>query len=73
VSELTSYLVTKGFSGPDAATAAQGYLYQQLQRQVNLLSFLDCFRTIAWLTFAAVPLLLLIRRFKPAGKAPAAH
>jgi hypothetical protein len=28
---------------------------------------------IAWLTLAAVPLLLLLRQFKPAGKAPAAH
>jgi DHA2 family multidrug resistance protein len=73
LSEVTNYLVTKGFSGPDAATAAQGYLYQQFQHQVNLLSFMDCFRVIAWLTLAAVPLLLLVRRFKPPGKAPAAH
>jgi DHA2 family multidrug resistance protein len=65
--------VTKGFSGPDAATAAQGYSYQQFQHQVSLLSFMDCFRVIAWLTLAAVPLLLFVRRFKPAGKAPAAH
>jgi DHA2 family multidrug resistance protein len=72
-SELTNYLVTKGFSGPDAAAAAQGYLYQQLQHQVSLLSFMDCFRVIAWLTLAAVPLRLFVRRFKPAGKAPAAH
>jgi MFS transporter, DHA2 family, multidrug resistance protein len=56
-----------------AATAAHGYLYQQLQRQVNFLSFMDCFRVISWLTLAVVPLLLLVRRFKPAGKAPAAH
>ena len=73
VTELTNYLVTKGFSGPDAATAAQGYLYQQFQHQVTLLSFMDCFRVIAWLTLAAVPLLLFIRRFTPAGKSPAAH
>jgi MFS transporter, DHA2 family, multidrug resistance protein len=72
-SELTNYLVTKGFSGPDAAAAAQGYLYQQLQHQVSLLSFMDCFRVIAWLTLAAVPLLLFVRHFKPAGKAPATH
>lgn len=26
---------------------------------------------IAWLTLAAVPLVLFIRHFKPAGKAPA--
>jgi DHA2 family multidrug resistance protein len=73
VNELTNYLVTKGFSGPDAAAAAQGYLYQQFQHQVSLLSFMDCFRVIAWLTLAAVFLLLFVRRFKPAGKAPAAH
>jgi DHA2 family multidrug resistance protein len=73
VTTLTNYLVTKGFSGPDAATAAHGYLYQQFQHQVSLLSFMDCFRVIAWLTLAAVPLLLFVRRFKPAGKTPAAH
>jgi DHA2 family multidrug resistance protein len=73
VAALSHYFVTKGLSGPEAATAAQGYLYQQLQRQVNLLSFMDCFRIIAWLTLAAVPLLLFIRRFKPVGKPPAAH
>jgi DHA2 family multidrug resistance protein len=73
VNALTNYLVTKGFSGPDAAAAANSYLYQQFQHQVSLLSFMDCFRVIAWLTLAAVPLLLFVRRFKPAGKAPAAH
>jgi DHA2 family multidrug resistance protein len=73
VGDMTNYLITKGFSGPDAATAANGYVYQQLQHQVSLLSFMDCFRVIAWLTFAAVPLLLFVRRFKPAGKAPAGH
>ena len=73
VTALTNYFVTRGFSGPDAAPAAHGYLYQQLQRQVSLLSFMDCFRVIALLTLAVVPLLLLIQRFKPAGKSPAAH
>jgi MFS transporter, DHA2 family, multidrug resistance protein len=73
ITELTNYLVAKGFSGPDAVTAANGYLYQQLQHQVNLFSFMDCFRVIAWLTLGAIPLLLLIRRFRPVGKAPAAH
>jgi DHA2 family multidrug resistance protein len=73
VTAVTNYLTTQGLSGPDAATAAHGYVYQQLQRQVSLLSFMDCFRAIAWLTLAAVPLLLLIRRFKPAGKPTGAH
>jgi DHA2 family multidrug resistance protein len=73
IAALTNYFVTKGFSGPDAENAAHGYLYQQLQHQVSLLSFMDCFRVIAWLTLAAVPLLLLVQRFKPASKPPAAH
>jgi DHA2 family multidrug resistance protein len=73
VSAMANYLVTKGWSGPDATAAAHGYLYQQLQHQVSLLSFMDCFRVIAWLTLAAIPLLLLVQRFKPAGKPPAAH
>jgi len=30
---------------------------------------MDCFRVIAWLTLAAVPLLLFVRRFKPGGRA----
>jgi DHA2 family multidrug resistance protein len=70
---LTEYLIHKGFTGPDAAAAAQVRLYQQLQHQVSLLSFMDCFRVIGWLTLAAVPLMLLVRGFKVAGKAPAGH
>ena len=73
ITVLTNYLVTNGFSGPDAGIASQGYLHQQFQRQVSLLSFMDCFRVIAWLTLAAVPLLLFVQRFKPAAKAPTAH
>jgi DHA2 family multidrug resistance protein len=70
---LTSYLISKGFTGPDASVAAQGSILQQLQHQVSLLAFMDCFRIIAWITLATVPLILLVRHFKPAGNAPAAH
>jgi MFS transporter, DHA2 family, multidrug resistance protein len=73
LTDLTNYLVSRGFSGPDAATAANSYFYQQLQHQVSLLSFMDCFRVIAWLTLGTVALLLLVQRFKPAGKPEAAH
>jgi MFS transporter, DHA2 family, multidrug resistance protein len=48
-------------------------LYRQPQHQVSLLAFMDCFRVIGWLTLAAVPLMLLVRNFKVAGKAAAAH
>jgi len=56
-----------------ARTTETEVLDQQLWRPVSLLSFMDCFRGIAWLISAVVLSLFLIRRFKPAGKAPAAH
>jgi hypothetical protein len=34
---------------------------------------MDCFRVIACLTLGSAALLLLVQRFKPAGKAQAAH
>jgi DHA2 family multidrug resistance protein len=70
---LADYLVSKGFTGPDAALAAQGGIFHQLQHQVSLLAFMDCFRILAWITLATVPLILAIRHFKPAGKTPVAH
>jgi hypothetical protein len=45
----------------------------KVEREVSLLSFMDRFRVIAWLTLAAVLLMFLVKRFKPAGRAPAAH
>ena len=70
---LADYLVSKGFTGPDAAVAAQDGIFQQLQHQVSLLAFLDCFRILAWITLATIPVLLAIRHFTPAGKPPVAH
>ena len=70
---LSDYLISKGYSGPDAALAAQGGLFQQLQHQVSLLAFMDCFRILAWVTLVTIPLLFAIRHFKPAGSGPAAH
>ncbi|HLJ90020.1 MAG TPA: DHA2 family efflux MFS transporter permease subunit [Candidatus Angelobacter sp.] len=70
---VANYLVSKGFSYADASTAAPGYFYRQLERQVSLLSFMDIFRAFAWLSLAALPLLLLVRNVKSSGKPPAAH
>jgi MFS transporter, DHA2 family, multidrug resistance protein len=70
---LTNYLIHQGLTEPDAALGAHRYLYEQLQHQVSLLAFMDCFRVIGWLTLAAVPLMLLVRTFKIAGKASGAH
>ena len=73
VHALTDYLISKGFTGPDAALAAQGGVFQQLQHQVSLLAFMDCFRVLAWVTLATIPLLFALRRFTPAGKPPVGH
>jgi len=70
---LADYLVSKGFTGPDAALGAQGSVFHQLQHQVNLLAFMDAFRILAWVTLATIPVLFAIRYFKPVGKPPAAH
>jgi hypothetical protein len=34
---------------------------------------MDCFRVIAWISLATVPLLLLVRHFKAVGNAPTGH
>ncbi|HVV47078.1 MAG TPA: MFS transporter, partial [Bryobacteraceae bacterium] len=73
IAALKDYLIQKGFTGPDADLAAPRYLYHQLQQQVSLLSFMDCFQVIGWVTLAAIPLLFLVKKFTPTGKAPAAH
>jgi DHA2 family multidrug resistance protein len=70
---LSNFLVAKGLSSPDAAKAAQGYIYQQFQHQVSFLAFMDCFRVIGWLTLAAALLLLFVRAFKPTPQAPPGH
>jgi DHA2 family multidrug resistance protein len=73
VSALTNYFVEKGFTGPDALVHAQGWGYQQLQRQASFLSFMDCFRVMAWVMLAAVLLLLLLKKVKAASAPPPAH
>ncbi len=70
---LAQQFISNGFSGPDAAAGARQALHRQFEAQVNLLSFMDCFRVSAWITLATVPLLLLVKRFKPAGTPAAAH
>lgn len=67
------YLMEKGFSAADAVPGTYAILYRNLLRQTQFLAFMDCFRVIGWLTLAAVPAVLLVKKFKPAAKAPAGH
>jgi DHA2 family multidrug resistance protein len=70
---MTDYLISKGFTTPDAVSAAYGTVYSQLHEQTQFLAFMDCFRVIGWLTLAAVPVAFLVKRFVPAGKPSVGH
>ena len=48
-------------------------LYGTVQRQAALLSFVEVFRIMAFLFLAIIPLILLMRKAKPRGIAPAVH
>jgi len=69
----TSRLLQHGLTSADAGPAALGIIYQQLVHQSTFLAFMDCFRVIAWLTLAMIPLVFLIRKFTAGGSAPAGH
>lgn len=47
-----------------AESAALGLLYRTLVKQATLLSFLDCFRMLAVMAMACLPLVLLFRRVR---------
>lgn len=73
IRRTTNYLMQQGYSHADAVKAAYLNSYQQLDAQTRLLGFMDVFRAIAWITFAATPLVLLIRRFNISGKPSGGH
>jgi DHA2 family multidrug resistance protein len=70
---MVSHLMQYGFTSADAGPASLGVVYQQLLRQSIFLSFMDCFRVIGWLTVAMIPVVVLVRKFKGSGSAPAGH
>src|SRR2546423_12427149 len=60
--------------GADPATAEQqawGHLYQTVQRQALLLSFIDNFWWLVWIFAAVIPLVVFLGGRPPAGQAPA--
>jgi len=70
---MVERLMQHGLTSADAGPAALGLLHQQLIRQSTFLAFMDCFRVIGWLTFAMIPLVLMLRKFKVGVGAPAGH
>jgi DHA2 family multidrug resistance protein len=62
---LTNYFSAHGFSHADAAVHAQAQAFALLERQATFQAFLDCFTALGWFVLMGVPLVLLIRKFKP--------
>jgi len=62
---LTDYFSAHGFSHADAVIHAQAQAFAFLERQAFFLAFLDCFTALGWFVLMGVPLVLLIKTFKP--------
>ena len=67
-SQLTRMLVAKGETTWDASHKALGLLEATIQRQASLLSYLDAYRLVAFLSLVCVPLILFAGRSKPLTK-----
>jgi len=72
VAALQSMFAGAGASTADAAQHAQALVYQMVQRQATMLSYIDTFWILALLFAAMVPFVLLMQRPRGGG-APPAH
>jgi DHA2 family multidrug resistance protein len=57
----------------EGAAPFLGMVYQQVQRQASVLSYIDDFRFLSYLFYVLTPMVFLMRRPKKHGPAPAAH
>jgi MFS transporter, DHA2 family, multidrug resistance protein len=73
VQQTAAFLEAHGYSHADALRASYLHYYNQLQSQTQLLAFMDCFHVIGVITLIAAPVVLLTKKFKLGGKAPAGH
>jgi DHA2 family multidrug resistance protein len=69
---MTAMLVSKGETAWEASRHALGLLEATVQRQSSLLSYLDAYRLVAFLSLVCVPLILFAGRSKPLTKEAAA-
>jgi DHA2 family multidrug resistance protein len=58
---ITHMLMTRGPDAVHAVILAQGMVYQELQRQAMMLSFVDNFRTMAFICVGVIPLMLVMK------------
>jgi MFS transporter, DHA2 family, multidrug resistance protein len=58
---ITQMLMMRGPNSAHAAVQAQGMIYQELQRQAMMMSFVDNFRTMAIICLLVIPLMLVMK------------
>jgi DHA2 family multidrug resistance protein len=73
LAQLASMLVAKGQTSWEATHRALGILEATIERQSSLLSYLDAYRLVAFLSLACVPLILFAGRSKKLTKEAAAE
>jgi DHA2 family multidrug resistance protein len=72
IAAMRSVFAAAGANAADATQQAQAFVYQMVQRQATMLSFIDTFWLLAVLFAALMPFVLLMRRPR-GGAAPPAH
>ena len=66
-------LLAQGSGAAQASSQAHGVLYNMIQRQAAMLSFVDDFWLLGLIFLAVIPLMLFMKKAKPATEAVAAH
>lgn len=73
LSETAQNLVASGATAARAAALAPVLLYQELGRQAAMLSYLDDFRFMAWVSFASLGLLFFLKKSELRKEGVPAH
>jgi DHA2 family multidrug resistance protein len=73
INQLTNYFSNQGFSPVDATHHAMAQISALVQRQADMLGFLDTFWLLGAIAFLGPMLAVLIRRLPRAGGSVAAH
>ena len=51
-------------------TGPLAFIYEEVLRQANMMSFNDCFWILSWVTAALIPLTLFLRKTDNDGNTP---
>ncbi len=69
----TGMLLHQGSGAVEAARQAQGLVYQLVQQQAAMLSFVDNFWVMGVICLCAIPLMFLMKKTRPHSGPPAGH